>query len=130
MIQEWVNHEHSCLECIRKSVSWLNEFYSEESKLFKVAYSTGEQISKVETPNAASSIVHNVLRDLHPQYVNMADIPGWDELYSRAQRVPSVIASAELQDALPLKSFGVLPLFSTCYLAESLASVNNILSAP
>lgn len=130
MIQEWLNSERICLDYIAKSISWLDQFYVDPSKLFVVAYSTGDHISQAESPNAASSIISYQLHDLKALYVNLADIPGWSEISHKSNEALNAIAAASVADALPLKSFGVLPLFSICYLAESLASAARPLAIP
>jgi hypothetical protein len=118
-IQSWTRSEVLCLEYAQRAADWLNDFYAAGSNTFRVAYSSGDQQSTNEDPNAATSLIGIVFDEINPY---------WDISLTRGQLDQRVAASREtlakaaLAKVLPLKSFGPLPLFSTAYLARHLPS--------
>ncbi len=117
-IVEWERSERVSRDLAERGVAWLDRFFVPESGLFHVAYSHGEAHVHSEQPNAASALIGLLVMESERLDLMTAEIPNWSQLKLRTNAVWEAILAAPLESALPLRSFGFLPLFSTTYLAE------------
>jgi len=135
ILQNLIDSEQECLDHVLYAIDALNKFYVEP--YFRVSYRDGDSVSKKELPNASTSIIGRVVRNcnslFHEYYLTKLDVNTsiWEELEEKVKEAINGLSSeGSLKDVLPLKTFGVLPLFSTCYLAEFLDDIDEPLKIP
>jgi len=129
-MQELLQSEEQCRRFCNKAIEWLLNFWVPESKLFRVSYETDQKESKGESPNAASMLICRVVPELNDLARTHADPILWSKLSLRVTEATTQLKSQELYEVLPLATFGVLPLFSSCYLARLLAQSEKALDNP
>jgi len=122
LLAEWQSSETACLSAFQSSTRWMRGFFSESKRLFRVAITDGETLSDADLlPNAATSVVVVALDDikrLAPYDWELDET--WPAFQVEGTDALASIENAQLADVLPLRSFGVLPAFSTAYLAQAL----------
>ncbi len=130
MTDEIHRSELLCIEFINYSIEWLRSLYHPRYRLFHVAISDGDDPRRKIDPNAATSRVGTVVADLASLNLSDVEIRNLHELIVASARARLAVSSADLQDALPLRTFGTLPLFSTALLLEFLAPNPNSACVP
>ena len=120
-MQTLIASERECAFFIKRTMEALQKFYcSHDSPYFHVAYKGGDTKSGIETPNAATSVTIRVIQEndmLANELVNKSDWSKVEDLAIRSMK--KISDNEEVSEVLPLKALGILPLFSTCYLAEA-----------
>jgi hypothetical protein len=125
VVNSWRASEVICRDLAGSAAKWTAEFFAPDSATFAVAYSSRDKYETQVDPNATTSSVVLIAKDIEvfPRY--LAGLDGVDLLRDRVNKCVKRLGDWELQQLLPLKSFGPLPLFSVAYLAEALSySVN------
>lgn len=129
-MEELLRSETQCSDLTELALGWLQDFWIEPAGLFHVAYSQGDSLASAEDPNAATSVVIREVRENSLLGMDYVGKKLWSPVAKNTDRAAQVVASAPLKDALPLNTMGVLPLFSTTYLAEILFDQRDALSLP
>jgi len=114
-MKEWIQSESVTLEYIGHAIKWLQAFYDKKTSLFQIYVSSEDTIEPVESINTASAHIATALQHQVPQLLSRTDRANLEPLLESARAVSQHLAEAELKDVLPIASFGLLPLFSTCY---------------
>jgi hypothetical protein len=129
LVNGWRASEGICRDLAASAATWTAEFFAPDSAMFIVAYSNGDKFRPEVDPNATTSDVVLVTKEieLFPQY--LAGLDGFGLLRDRVNACVKILPYSGLQKLLPLKSFGPLPLFSVAYLAEALSYSVNPLSS-
>lgn len=121
LVNSWRASEVICRDLAGSAAKWTAEFYAPDSATFVVAYSNRDEFKPKVDPNATTSSVVLVSKDIEllPQY--LADMDGVNLLRDCVDECIDNLPEWDLDQILPLKSFGPLPLFSIAYLAEALS---------
>jgi hypothetical protein len=111
--------EKECNSFISRTIEELLKFYS--APFFHVSYS--DQSIRIELgkekPNAATSVVIRLIQNFRTQATELTNKVEWEALQGLSNKSMSALAdNANFHDVLPLHTMGVLPLFTSCYLAE------------
>src|SRR3990172_5220580 len=120
-MQTLIAFERECAFFIKQTMEELQKFYcSHDSPYFHVACKDGDTKKRIETPNAATSVIIRIIQEndiLANELVNKSD---WSKVKALAiTSMEKISDNQEFPEVLPLKTLGILPLFSTCYLAEA-----------
>jgi len=129
-MDEWLQSEAICIEYAEKALRWVNLFFAPVSKTFRVAYLNGDEYSTEEEPNASSSTIGAVVFDCEDLPWSGARLRDWATLIDNVKSMAVSLADAPPKLLFPLKTFGVLPAFSTSYLAELLSKEKQNLRRP
>lgn len=120
-INTLISSEQECLLFIRRILEILPEFNVES--FFQVAYSDGDIKANKESPNAATSVVIRIVQNCDPLAMELSDNASWLNLKRLAEKaLIALVNDSIFNDVLPLKTMGVLPIYSTCYLGEIFGS--------
>jgi hypothetical protein len=121
MVNGWRASEVICKDLAASAVRWTAEFFAPDSATFAVAYSNRDEFRAEVDPNATTSDVVLVTKEIErfPQYLAGLDEVGL--LRDRVKKCVKILPNSGLERLLPLKSFGPLPLFSVAFLAGALS---------
>lgn len=130
LVNSWRASEVICRDLLGSAAKWTAECFAPDSATFAVAYNSRDKFRASLDPNATTSSVVLVTKEieLFPQY-----FAGLEEVGLLRERVNTCVKSLsewELKTVLPLRSLGPLPLFSVGYLAEALSFTANPLANP
>jgi len=112
--------ELATLESVNSAIEATRSLFSARSKLFFVSLRDGDDVTAPLSPNAATSRIVTVISDIEELLQSHFDMPGWLELLREARSAAEKVGRTNTVEALPLRSFGVLPIFSTGLLLELL----------
>lgn len=125
LVTKWRASEEVCRDLAALAAKWTADFYVPDTRTFKVAYSNREKFQAVVEPNAATSSVVLVTKDIETFTLDLAGISSIGVLREQVNACLVQLPTWDLQKLLPLRSFGPLPLFSVTYLAEALSYCEN-----
>jgi hypothetical protein len=125
MVNGWRASEVICRDLASSAAKWTADFFSPDTSTFMVAYSKGDKFRVGVEPNATTSSVIMVTKEIELFPPDLAGLSGIDLLRDQVNACVKRLPTWELQELLPLKSFGPLPLFSVAYLAEALSYCDN-----
>ena len=119
-LNEWVSYELSSNDYATKAAEWLAGFYDPKSHLFHVTFEQFKDWSNDPLePNAASSLIGLI----HEECLTLPwkiESTEFEKLSAKVENMLLHLGSFPEQTLLPLRNLGVLPLFSTSYLAALL----------
>ncbi len=129
LVNDWRGSEVICRDLAANAAKWTADFFLPKSATFAVAYRSDDAFRPTVDPNATTSSVVLVTKEieLFPQY--LAELSGIGLLRDRVDTCVKNLPSWKLEKVLPLKSFGPLPLFSVAYLADALSYSENPLKS-
>lgn len=112
----WQEQEQQSAEYAAAISRWMTTFRDAESKLFRISIQANSSLKEVRTPNSASNLIALAIRRIRaagwvPQTIE------WRLLEEGVTGFADAMSGLSPEEILPLRSFGVLPLFSTSYLA-------------
>ena len=121
-----VQTEEQCLAFCRKAGRWLLDFRADNG-LFHISLTSGQVLTATAHANVATSHIGAVINEL-PK-TNAAIVPEESLLRRAVEEARSRYLQLQPSEVLPLKTFGTLPLFSTAFFAEFVASDNQCSSS-
>jgi hypothetical protein len=129
-IETWIKTEQTALESLRRANQWLSQFYSQTSKTFHIQF-TDEDIvdDEAELHTATYHISANIL-DHQPHFLSSSELADWQVITELINAFLKELNTGALKNVLPLKNFGLLPIFSTCYRAELISYMQQPLIRP
>jgi hypothetical protein len=125
LVNAWRASEVICKDLAASAAKWTADFFAPKTATFTVAYSKGDKFRGAVDPNATTSSVVLVTKDIEPFPLDLTEVSGMELLRDRVSACLKRLPTWDLQALLPLKSFGPLPLFSVAYLAETLSYCDN-----
>lgn len=116
--------EEIALKQFTDAVQWVARFHDPRSGFFQIAYSTESTIPRPEAdPNSATCLVGGTIGRCR-EFETLLDERERQSFRGLREEVEisfKKLAIAPIDRVLPLRSFGILPLFSTSFLAQFLA---------
>jgi hypothetical protein len=126
-LDDWIKSETRCLIYSNNIINWIKPFYDSGTGYYKISYRHNDRLSPQTSPNAASSLIGIIITECAKNKLIPAELSDWSLLEDSLHTLQEHLKSANLDDILPLKSFGFLPLFSIAYLGEFLGNCNDVL---
>lgn len=128
LVNGWRASEVVCKDLSASAAQWTADFFVPDTATFKVAYINGEEFPAGVDPNATTSSVILVTKEIEASSLAPAGLSGLGVLCDRVNACLARLKTWEPPRLLPLRSFGPLPLFSVAYLAEALSYSEGVLS--
>lgn len=127
-LKEFIESERECCKFVTNTIDWLTKFHV--APYFHVAYTDGGVFADEATPNAATSIIIRIIQDYDALVNDHLDghRQQWSALLCEARNAREHLSKEDIDKVLPLKTMGILPLFSVSYLAEVLGTLDNPLN--
>lgn len=120
LFMDWTSSEKMACDYAKRAAQWVSQSWVEKSKLFEVAFESGREFPNQTNPNAASNVIGLIWERMRTRPWQLSMEIEWRDLESKIILQQESIAKGSAQSLLPLKTFGVLPLFSTAYIAQYL----------
>jgi adenylate kinase family enzyme len=120
-LDKWKVLEHRSEEFAARTASCVSEFFDPVSGMFEVSFQAGDKYPKPSAkplaPNAASALIGLVVFRCQEAGWTLKGRE-WKDLRDQVQQSRAKLIGFPPEQILPLRSFGVLPVFSTSYLAQ------------
>jgi hypothetical protein len=127
---DWRASEAICRELAANASEWTASFFVPDTKTFRVAYVNGEIFRARIDPNATTSSVVIIDKDIEALALSPGELASTRRLRSNVSSCLEALTEWKPHVILPLRSFGVLPLFSVSYLAHALGHAPKALTCP
>jgi len=118
LLDRWHTYERRSADWAIQAAGWVSKFFDPASKLFRVSVEAGTIIDATSTvPNASTSLIGLTVQRCAKKTWSL-NHSEWGLLKDKVTASKAALIGFSTVNILPLHSFGVLPLFSTSYLAE------------
>lgn len=118
LIDEWIRTEEVALEYLKHANQWLRAFYSETSHTFHIQFTDEDSVAESPTLHTATYHIASNTLDHNPHFFSASELEEWQSVGKLITNFLDALNLKKLDNVLPLKNFGLLPLFSTSYRAE------------
>ena len=119
-IEQWHTLDKRTVEAAVQAAKCVSNFFDPTSKLFRVSIESGAVVDAAAAdPNASTSLIGLTIARCSRRDWSLQG-KAWSDLLTKVEQSRAALVKNDPVVLLPLRSFGVLPLFSTSYLAQEI----------
>jgi len=121
----WLAFEEIGLEYFKNANEWLAQFYSESEKTFHIQFTDRDQLTDPPGLHTATYHIGSIVFDYQPNFLSASETSLWLSTQRLLLDLIDRLNKGKIKNVLPLKNFGLLPLFSTSFRAEFIRTMKN-----
>jgi adenylate kinase family enzyme len=118
ILATWLSSEEVGLEYCTNANQWLGEFYSETDKTFHIQFTDRDVLTDPPGLHTATYHIGAIVFDYEPSFLSTSEMRLWTSTRKLLIQLLDALNNGGKKNVLPLKNFGLLPLFSTSFRAE------------